>query len=576
MSKAMIRRVLPALAALLLSACALSPFGQPAEPTAVDAQGPAQMVAAANPLAARAGMAVLERGGTAVDAAVAIQAMLGLVEPQSSGIGGGAFMLVYDAKTKTVIAYDGREAAPAGATPDMFLDPDGKPLPFSQAVVSGRATGVPGAVAMLALAQREHGKLPWSSLFGDAIILASEGFPMSPRMSKLVNSGAPQTSQPDFLAYLSEADGTLMEAGDLVRNPAYAATLTRLAAEGPSALYEGPIAQAIVARVQQAPLAGTLTAADLTAYRPRTSAALCRTWAAMRACVPPPPSSGVALLQALIMLEGKPLVREGPRSAAAWATLMEAERVMYADRDRYVADPAFVSVPVEGLLDPAYIAGRAALVTDRAGPAPAPGSPRSAPSPGVDRTNEPGGTSHFVIVDRWGNAVSMTTTVESLFGAGRMVCGFFLNNQLTDFSFSPTDASGVPAANAAAPGKRPRSSMSPVIVMDRSGGFLAAVGSPGGSAILAYNLKTMIGIFWWGLSPQDAINLPNMIARGASFAGEADKLDPAVRADLIARGMNVRTGSGEESGIQAIVRTNGGLAGGADPRREGLVVSGPN
>ncbi len=576
MSKAMIRRVLPALAALLLSACALSPFGRPQTPAPEEPRSATQMVAAANPLAAQAGMAVLERGGTAVDAAVAIQAMLGLVEPQSSGIGGGAFMLVYDAKAKTVIAYDGREAAPAGATADMFLGPDGKPLPFNQAVISGRATGVPGAVAMLALAQKEHGKLAWSSLFDDAIARANEGFPMSPRMSRLVNSGAPETSQPDFLAYLSEADGTLMETGDLVRNPAYAATLTRLAAEGPSAIYEGPIAQAIVDRVRQAPLAGTLTTGDLKAYRPRTAAALCRTWAAMRACVPPPPSSGVALLQALIMLEQKPLVREGPRSAGAWATLMEAERVMYADRDRYVADPAFVSVPVAGLLDPDYVAARAALVTDRAGPAPVAGTPRGAPAPAADRTVEPAGTSHFVIVDRWGNAVSMTTTVESLFGTGRMVGGFFLNNQLTDFSFSPTDASGAPAANAAAPGKRPRSSMSPVIVMDRSGGFLAAVGSPGGSAILSYNLKTLVGIFWWGLSPQDAINLPNMIARGNSFAGEADKLDPAVRADLVARGMNVRTGTGEESGIQAVLRANGGLVGGADPRREGVVLSRPD
>jgi len=572
----MIRRVLPLLAALALAACgSVSLSGLvPQKPEAAQT-GPVEVVAAANPRAAAAGMAVLKRGGTAMDAAVAIQAMLGLVEPQSSGLGGGSFMLFYDARTRAITAYDGRETAPAGATPDMFLDAAGKPLPFNTAVVSGRATGVPGAVAMLALAHKEHGKLAWSALFGDAIDLADRGFPMSPRMSKLVNSGAAETSQPDFLAYFTEADGTLKETGDTVRNLAYAATLRRLAAEGPSALYEGPIAEAIVARTHAAPLAGTMTTADLAGYRPKSKTALCRLWDAMQVCVPPPPSSGVSFLQALLMLEQKPAVRRGPGSAPAWATLIEAERVMYADRDRYVGDPDFVRVPVSGMLDPAYVATRAALIGDRAGPAPQPGLPPGVEARGADATDEAHGTSHFVIVDRWGNAVSMTTTVESLFGTGRMVGGFFLNNQLTDFSFSPRDPDGAPAANAVAPGKRPRSSMAPIIMLDPQGRLVAALGSPGGSAILSYNLKTLIGMFWWGLSPQAAIEQPSVIARGTTFAGEAEKLDPAVRADLIARGIDLQTNTGEESGLQAIVKRNGRWEGGADPRREGVVLIGP-
>lgn len=579
----MVRRALsvlaaPVLAALALAACAVSPFPNwsttaPASPAPAQTAGPRAMVAAANPHAAAAGMAVLERGGTAVDAAVAIQAMLSLVEPQSSGLGGGAFMMVYDADTRTVIAYDGREAAPMGATPDMFLGPDGKPLAYREAVVSGRATGVPGAVAMLAMAQKEHGRLPWSALFGDAIIRARDGFVVSPRMSRFVNSSAPQASQPDAVAYFTEADGTLVETGDVLRNPAYAETLTRLAAEGPRAIYEGPIAEAIVARTRAAPLPGTMTTKDLADYRPRRQAALCRPWVGHRVCTAPPPSSGVVLLQALLMVEQKPQARQGPASADAWTVLALAQRLMFADRDRWIGDPAQVEVPVEGLLDPAYVASRAALIGEQAGPPPAAGTPPGAPVRAPDRTLEPAGTSHFVVVDRWGNAVSMTTTVESIYGTGRMVGGFFLNNQLTDFSFEPRTAEGAPAANAVGPGKRPRSSMSPLIVTDPSDRFVAAVGSPGGSAILGYNLKTMVGLFLWNLSPQQAIDLPNVIGRGAGFGGEADKLGPELVAALKARGVEVRPGSGEESGLHVIMRRNGRLEGGADPRREGVVVS---
>lgn len=574
MSGAMIRRVLSAFAALTLAACAALPFTQGAGPAAAPAPAASsQMVAAANPYAAEAGMAVLRRGGTAVDAAVAIQAMLSLVEPQSSGLGGGAFMMVYDARTRRVTAYDGREQAPLGASPDMFLDDNGKPLPFNQAVVSGRATGVPGAVAMLAMAHEAHGKLAWSDLFEDARVRANEGFTVSPRLSKFVNSSAAETKQPDFIAYFTEPDGTLVETGDVQRNPAYAETLERLAAEGPDAIYRGPIAEAIVNRTRAEPLAGSMTLMDLADYRPVAREPLCRVWVGYRVCTAPPPSSGVSLLQALALVELKPEIRQGPGSAEAWSVIAQAGRLMYADRDRHVGDPAFTPVPVAGLLDPAYLAGRAALIGERAGPPPEAGVPPGVRTPtGADRTLEPAGTSHFVIVDRWGNAVSMTTTVESLFGTGRMVGGFFLNNQLTDFSFSPTTADGAPAANAVAPGKRPRSSMSPVIVLDGRGDFTAAVGSPGGSAILGYNLKTLIAMFVWGLGPQEAINQPNLIGRGANFGGEVQKFPPHVLSGLAERGIEVRGGSGEESGVHAIRRRNGRLEGGADPRREGVVL----
>ena len=569
----MTRRFLPALLAAVLSACALPWASAPTAPAPTPGPAGGQvMVAAANPLAAQAGLAVLQRGGTAMDAAVAVQAMLGLVEPQSSGVGGGSFMLHYDARSREVTAWDGRETAPAGATPDMFMGPDGKPLAFREAVVSGRATGVPGAVAMLAQAHAEHGRLPWGGLFADAIARARDGFVVSPRLAKFVNRPSPQMEQPDARTYFTEADGTLLEAGDLLKNPAYADTLRRIAAD-PRALYEGPLADALAARTRAAPLPGTLTEADLRAYRPKSSDPLCRPWRVYRVCTAHPPSSGVVLLQALLMLERRPEVTGGAQSPAAWSAFVQASRMMYADRDKWVGDPAFVSVPTHGLLDPAYVDSRAALIGDRLGEPPTAGTPPGAEARAPDRTLEPAGTSHFVIVDRWGNVVSMTTTVESVFGTGRMVGGFFLNNQLTDFSFSPVDREGAPAANAAAPGKRPRSSMSPVIVLDRQGRFVAAVGSPGGSAILAYNLKTLIGILDWNLTPQQAIELPNVIARGPLVVGEDDKLEPALRDGLKARGVVVVGGGGEESGLHAVVRRNGRLEGGADPRREGLVLT---
>lgn len=529
------------------------------------------MVAAANPLAVEAGLRVLREGGSAVDAAVAIQAVLSLVEPQSSGLGGGAFLMLYDAKTGKVTAYDGRETAPSGATPDMFMGPDGKPLPFVKVLLSGRSSGVPGAVAMLAQAQKEHGKVAWSTLFKDAETLAADGFVVSPRLAGMIAGRAPQASQPDAVKYFTKPDGTRYKAGDVLKNPAYAETVRRIAAEGPSAMYEGPIAQAIVDRVREGELPGSISLDDLKRYKPRSGTALCRPWKVYTVCTPNPQSSGLAIIQALRMLEHTDIGKRGPTDPVAWTLLAQAERVMYADRDRYVGDPDFVTVPVEGLLDPKYVAERAKLITDKAGAAPPFGKPKGAPKVGDDKTHEPGGTTHFVVADTQGNVVSMTTTVESIFGNGRMVGGFFLNNQLTDFSFSPVEKDGAPAANAIAAGKRPRSSMSPLIVLDKKGKFLAAVGSPGGNAILSYNLKAMVGLFYWNLNMQQAVSLPNLVARGENFSGDADLFGPEMLAALNARGVTVKVGQLETSGLQGvIVRPGGVLEGGADPRREGV------
>jgi gamma-glutamyltranspeptidase/glutathione hydrolase len=530
------------------------------------------MVAAANPLAVEAGLAVLRRGGSAVDAAVAVQAVLGLAEPQSSGLGGGAFMTYYDAKTRKVTAYNGRETAPMGASPDMFLGADGKPLPFIQAVVSGRATGVPGAVAMLSLAQREHGKLAWSSLFADAERLADQGFVVSPRLAGMIAGPFPQARQPDAVAYFTKPDGTRLQAGDLLKNPAYAATLRKIAAEGPKALLEGQIAQDIVARTTQGPLPGTMTLEDLKSYKPKSSEAVCRPYRVYVVCAPPAPSGGPAILEGLGILANTDIAAHGPKTVEGWYLLSQAERLMYADRDRYFGDPDFVDVPVEGLLDPAYLKARAALIPkDTAGAPPAPGKPKGAGVRAPDATAEPGGTSHMVIVDAQGNAVSMTTTVESIFGTGRMVDGFFLNNQLTDFSFSPTEKDGVAAANAVAPGKRPRSSMAPAIVLDRQGRFVAAVGSPGGNSIIAYNLKALVAVLDWKMPIGEAFALPNLIARGEPYWSEPEKFAPGVVEGLAARGVKLQGGGGAEaSGLHGVLMTPKGLTGGADPRREGV------
>jgi gamma-glutamyltranspeptidase/glutathione hydrolase len=423
---------------------------------------------------------------------------------------------------------------------------------------------------MLGLAHREHGRLPWNSLFGEAERLARQGFPVPRRLALAAGSQVPEASAPDAVRYLTRPDGGRVQAGDVLRNPAYAESLRRIAAHGPAGLLGGPLGQAIVARTHEGPLPGTLTLADLAGYHAKAEPALCRPYRIYVVCLPPAPSGGPAVLEALGLLARSDIDARGPDDPQAWYLFAQASRLMYADRDRYIGDPAFVTVPTDGLLSSAYLDERSRLIGPVAGPPPAPGTPPGAPPRGADRTAEPGGTSHFVIVDPRGNVVSMTTTVESVFGSGRMVGGFLLNNQMTDFSFSPRDVDGAPAANAAGPGKRPRSAMSPTIVLDRSGRFVAAMGSPGGPGIIAYDLKVLVGMLDWKLAAQAAIDLPNLIARGATYDAEAAKMPPAVTAGLADRGVRLVTGTGAEgSGLHVVEAVPGGLRGGADPRREG-------
>jgi gamma-glutamyltranspeptidase/glutathione hydrolase len=549
-----------------------------AEPAIIEAK-PANnwragaMVAAANPLAVEAGLEILRRGGSAVDAAVTIQAVLGLVEPQSSGIGGGAFLLHYDADNGDVIAYDGREVAPAGAGPDMFLGADGKPLGYFDAVKSGRSVGVPGVIAMLALAHGEHGKLAWRELWSPAIAHAETGFRVSQRMHDVATQAkAGSPLNPDAARYLTTDRETILPVGHLLKNAAYAATLRRIAEYGPRGFYEGPVAAAMIAGARQEPMPGTLTLADLKAYRAEKHEPICRGYRIYFVCgMEPPSSGGIAILSILGTLEHFDLRAHGPKTVLGWHYLIEAQRLAYADRDLYVGDDRFVKVPIAGMLDTNYLRTRAALVSvDKAIPKVEAGVPPGAERRGRDATGGNTGTSHFVVVDQRGNVVSMTTTVESLFGSQRMAGGFFLNNQLTDFSFRPVDDRGEPVANAPAAGKKPRSSMSPTIVFE-NGGFRMAVGSPGGNSIIGYVSKAIVGMLDWGLTPDEAVELPNVVARTAVVAEER-RFDPVIIDGLKKMGHSFRAGRGAEgSGLHAVMlMPDGTLAGGADSRREGV------
>ena len=566
---------LVAAGAVVVAGCVSTPATRPAadiEARPAPAWGSGAMVAAANPHAVDAGLAVLRAGGSAVDAAIAVQAVLGLVEPQSSGIGGGAFMLHYDAATGDVVAYEGRETAPAGATATLFLAADGRPMPFWDAVKSGRSTGVPGVISLLALAHADHGRRPWGDSWQGAIDLAERGFEVSPRLSELI--AAIQRISPlgaDAAAYLTTDGRTPLPPGHLLRNPAYADTLRRIARDGPRGFYEGPVAEAIVAAAGREPAPGTLRTEDLAGYRANRLEPLCAGYRVYLVCgMRPPSSGGVAVLSILGTLERFDLSRNGPEDPRGWHLLIEAQRLAYADRDMYVADDRFESVPLAGMLDRDYLASRAALVSpDRAMARVEAGNPPGSVRRGRDATGIENGTSHFVVVDSRGNVVSMTTTVEGAFGSQRMAAGFFLNNQLTDFSFRPVDDAGRPIANAVAPGKKPRSSMSPTLVF-RDGAFELAVGSPGGNSIIAYVSKAIVGMLDWNLSPQAAADLPNVIARGQVVAESS--LDPRILEALRAMGHDFRSGGrgGEGSGLHAVrVMPDGRLVGAADKRREG-------
>ena len=570
----MIPKLIAAWVAFGLSACATAPVSEPKTKSPVAAAKEDAFVIAANPLAAQAGQEVLKRGGSAVDAAIAVQAMLSLVEPQSSGVGGGAFINYYDARSRKVSIYDGREVAPAQSTSTIFLGEDGKPLPFEVAVLSGRATGVPGALAALKLAHSEHGRLKWSTLFETPSRTAADGFVVSPRLARLLRGDFAENRAPDVIAYFSQGPGgRLVDAGDRLKNPAYAEFLQRLADQGISAFYTGSTAARIVERTRQGPLPGSMTTADLAGYKPIKREGLCRTVRVYLMCVPPPPSSGVGLIQLMKLLEQTDIARRGPYDPQAWYLFAEASRFMYADRDRYVGDVP--TVPVDGLLEPAYVASRAKLIGSAAGPPPPPGTPAGAQAAAADSTLEPTGTSHFIVRDAQGNVVSMTTTVESIFGSGRMVDGFFLNNQMTDFAFRPIDDQGRPAVNAVAPGKRPRSSMTPTILLTPDGRFAGAIGSAGGNAILAYVAKSLVAAIDWRLPMQEAIAQPNLVARGPNFQGEVTKFSPEVLNGLRQRGVALRPGQGEDSGVHGVLIRDGRVDGGFDPRREGVVLTLP-
>ena len=546
------------------------------------------MAAAANPLAAQAGRDILRAGGSAVDAAIAMQMVLTLVEPQSSGIGGGAFMLHWDGQK--VQSYDGRETAPMLATESLFMNADGKPMDFYDAVVGGRSVGTPGVLRMLELAHKQHGKLPWAQLFTPAIQLAEHGFPISPRLHALLASEQYLKHNPAAGAYFYDHEGKPKPVGTVLRNPALATTLRAIAEGGAAAFYQGPIADDVAATVQSQKNAGSLSTEDLAHYEAKERTPVCTDYKRWRICgMPPPSSGGVAIAQIFGMLNVRNVSVVPPVPATvgnqqrlvpqadAVHLISEIERLAFADRAMYLADADFVPVDVDALIDPRYLADRAKLITDRSMGRATAGVPAAvktayAPDPSPPRI----ATSHISVVDAQGQAVSMTTSVEDMFGSRVMVRGFLLNNQLTDFSFVPTDQ-GKPVANRVQPGKRPRSSMAPTLVFDRqTGQLVAAVGSPGGSQIIGYVTKTLVSMFDWNLDVQQAISLPNFGSRNGPTEIEKGLVPDQLAEELKARGHDVRTIE-MSSGIQGIVRVTlpsgqPGWAGGADPRREGIAV----
>ncbi|QVN07897.1 gamma-glutamyltransferase [Pseudomonas rhodesiae] len=596
------RRQLTVIAATLaLTACHTSVNEQPPAPELgsgyrtdlTTRHAERHMAAAANPLAAQAGREMLRQGGSAIDAAIAMQAVLTLVEPQSSGIGGGAFIMLWDGET--VHAYDGRETAPAGATGQLFLNADGKPMAFPDAQIGGRSVGTPGVLRALDMAHKKTGHLQWAKLFEPAIRLAEQGFAISPRLHSLIAADPYIAQSPDMAAYFLNADGSPKATGTLLQNPALAQVFKRIAKEGPDALYTGPIADEIVRKVQGHRNSGSLSQADLQRYVAKERAPLCSDYKQWRVCgMPPPSSGGIAVAQILGTLQAleardprwaiasmMPLKSPSPAglepTPEAVHLLAEAGRLAFADRALYVADTDFTPVPVAGLVAPDYLAQRATLIGERSMGVAKPGQPAGlqvAYAP--DRSPLRISTSQVVAVDDLGGAVSMTTTVEAAFGSHLMVQGFLLNNQMTDFSFIPEE-NGQPVANRVQPGKRPRSSMAPTLVFDRqSGELLATVGSPGGSQIIEYVSKSLVAMLDWKLDPQAAINLPNFGSRNGATELEAGLFSPTLKQALKDKGHTLSEIE-MTSGVQAIVRTRDAqgkvlLNGGADPRREGQAL----
>ena len=540
------------------------------------------MVVAAHPLAAEAGIRILRAGGGAADAAVAVQLVLSLVEPQSSGIGGGAFMLYFDGESGgrgSITAYEGRETAPAAATATMFLDAAGNELPYTASNFGGLPVGVPGALRMLELAHADHGRLAWADLFAPAIELAENGFAITPRLYFLLDQFANFARAEAFRQHYYDATGRAHTTGFKLVNPEYARTLRALAAEGAVALHSGPIAEAIVASVRDNPISkGGMSLEDLRDYRAHEGEALCSSYRTWRICGPQLPSSGgITVLQTLGMLERFDLARAGASTAASIHLIGEASRLAFADRNFYLADPAFVDVPVAALLSPAYIAERAQLVDPRATQRSVlPGRPldlaawnyASAPF------NELSSTSHFSIVDEWGDAVSMTTSVQSAFGSQLMVGGFILNNQLTDFASIP-QRDGLPVANRPEAWKRPLSSMSPMLVFDDDGRLRLLIGSPGGTRIINYVAQALVGVLDWGMNVQEAVAAPHFLAQQTLVEIEEGTALIAEIEALEALGHRVGTRN-LNSGLHgiAIEYTDEGkiLWGGVDPRREGLAL----
>jgi gamma-glutamyltranspeptidase/glutathione hydrolase len=547
-----------------------------------------QAVAAANPLATEAGAQILRQGGTALDAAVAVQMVLTLVEPQSSGIGGGALLMHWDGQR--LQAFDGRETAPAAADEALFLQADGKPMPFPKAAVGGRAVGVPGAVRMLEMAHRQHGRLPWAQLFEPAIHLAERGFEVSPRLHTLLSTETALKQDAQSGRYFYDEQGRPWPVGHRLRNPALAVVLRAIAQGGSAALHEnGALAADLVRRVQRhAGNPGLLTAADLVSYQALEREPLCHVWRSRwRVCGFPPPSSGhLTMMQMLYLMDAKgwpaPALADSVPTAELLHLYSESARLAFADRAQYIGDPGFVAAPGgrwDSLLDDAYLRARAALIGERSmGSATAgqPGVLRQAWAPQAEQPEY--GTSHISVIDAHGRAVALTTSIEAAFGARLMsdggsglAGGFLLNNQLTDFALAPRDAQGRPVANRVEPGKRPRSSMSPTLVFDaRDGRLLMSLGSPGGPAIIHFTAKTLLGTLAWGLDAQQAIALPNFGSFNGPTVLEAGRFPGATVESLKARGHTVQQPE-MPSGLQAIERRGPGWFGGADPRREGVV-----